>query len=79
MPVVGLDYDTTIENENVLKHEAPVCLDLGQPVRWRYWDMNKPKPIPELARNDSAFLQGLHERPPQPYSGAGVGRRESVR
>lgn len=33
-----------MENENIRRYEAPVADELGQPVRFKYWDIN-----PELA------------------------------
>lgn len=30
--------DDAIEDENVQHHEAPVAYELGQPVRFKYWD-----------------------------------------
>ena len=38
----GPEVDLRIENENILKHEAPVCLELNEQVRWQYWDNKKP-------------------------------------
>lgn len=32
--------DDAIEDENVQHHEAPVAYELGQPVRFRYWDQS---------------------------------------
>ncbi len=42
-PDTGKDVDTKIEDENVRMHEAPVCLELNEQVRWKYWDNEKPK------------------------------------
>jgi hypothetical protein len=87
VPGTGKDVDTRIENENVLKHEAPVCLELGQQVRWQYWDMERPKPkpkprqpvVPKQPIVPKPELRGFGDRTPQPYSGLGVGRKESIR
>jgi hypothetical protein len=68
----GKDIDLRIENDNIRKREAPVCLDLGQQVRWQYWDNTRPKGPPQ-------YTPGVGHRVPQPYSGLGVGRKESIR
>jgi hypothetical protein len=68
----GKDIDLRIENDNIRKHEAPVCLDLGQQVRWQYWDNTRPKGPPQ-------YTPGVGHRVSQPYSGLGVGRKESIR
>ncbi len=44
IPVTGPGVDVKIEDENVRMHEAPVCLELREQVRWKYWDNEKPKP-----------------------------------
>jgi hypothetical protein len=33
-----IDFDEKIEDDNIMRHEAPVCLELNWQVRWRYWD-----------------------------------------
>jgi hypothetical protein len=33
--------DDELENENVQHHEAPVAYELGQPIRFNYWDQPK--------------------------------------
>jgi hypothetical protein len=32
--------DDAIEDENVQHHEAPVAYELGQPIRFKYWDQS---------------------------------------
>lgn len=77
----GPNVDLLIENDNLRKHEAPVCLELGEQVRWQYWDTKKPKGpyVPPTPRQPEPNLRGLGPREPQLYSGLGVGRRENVR